>query len=121
MDARPPCIALCIMANAPASGHVKTRLCPPLSLEEAARLYGCFLEDLAPGEDGGYYLIGLGRVDRALFEDTPWSTPIVLEETLRRGSWPTSKPVADKGWSARGARSCPWGKPLSQVETPKWP
>jgi uncharacterized protein DUF2064 len=33
------------MAKAPASGYVKTRLCPPLSLEEAAQLYQCFLED----------------------------------------------------------------------------
>ena len=44
MDARPRRIALCIMAKAPASGQVKTRLCPPLSLDEAARLYQCFLE-----------------------------------------------------------------------------
>ncbi len=33
MDARPPRTALCIMAKTPASGHVKTRFCPPLSLE----------------------------------------------------------------------------------------
>ena len=176
MDVRPPRIALCIMAKAPVSGQVKTRLCPPLSLDEAARLYQCFLEDkiaqvlgiqgvepvlaytpdgaagifealapgvmlvpqrggdltsrlvsvlerllesgfdaaividsdtptlpsrllhhavaqlasgepdlvLGPSEDGGYYLIGLRGVHRALFEKMPWSTPAVLEETLRR-------------------------------------
>jgi uncharacterized protein len=176
MDVRPPRIALCIMAKAPVSGQVKTRLCPPLSLDEAARLYQCFLEDkiaqvlgiqgvepvlayapdgaaavfeaLAPGvmlvpqrggdltsrlvsvlerllesgfhaaividsdtptlpsrllhhavaqlalgepdlvlgptEDGGYYLIGLRSVHRTLFDGMPWSTPAVLEETLRR-------------------------------------
>jgi glycosyltransferase A (GT-A) superfamily protein (DUF2064 family) len=39
MNARPRRIALCIMAKAPASGQVKTRLCPPLSLDEAARSY----------------------------------------------------------------------------------
>jgi rSAM/selenodomain-associated transferase 1 len=39
---------------------------------------------LGPSEDGGYYLIGLGRIHRALFEDMSWSTPAVLEETLRR-------------------------------------
>ncbi len=39
MDAPAPRIALCIMAKAPASGHVETRLCPPLSLEEAPRLW----------------------------------------------------------------------------------
>ena len=176
MNAQPPRIALCIMAKAPASGYVKTRLCPPLSLEEAAQLYQCFLEEkiaqvrsvqgvepvvayapvnaaatfealapgltlvaqrggdltsrlvsvlerlfasgfdaaividsdtptlpsallqsavthlasrehdlvLGPSEDGGYYLIGLSRIDRALFEDMPWSTPTVFEETLSR-------------------------------------
>ena len=176
MDARPRRIALCIMAKAPVSGQVKTRLCPPLSLDEAARLYQCFLEDkiaqvrgiqgiepvlayapdgavgifealapgvtlvpqgggdltsrlvsvlerlfesgfdaaividsdtptlpsrlldhavaqlasgepdlvLGPSEDGGYYLIGLRRVHRALFDEMPWSTPAVLEETLWR-------------------------------------
>jgi rSAM/selenodomain-associated transferase 1 len=175
MDARPRRIALCIMAKAPVSGQVKTRLCPPLSLDEAARLYQCFLEDkiaqvlgihgvepvlaytpdgavvvfetlapgvtlvpqrggdltsrlvsvlerlfesgfdaaividsdtptlpsrllegavaqlasgepdlvLGPSEDGGYYLIGLRGVHRALFEGIPWSTPAVLDETLR--------------------------------------
>ena len=176
MDARLRRIALCIMAKAPAAGQVKTRLCPPLSLDEAARLYQCFLEDkiaqvlgiqevepvlayapdgaamifealapgvmlvpprggdltsrlvsvlerlfesgfdasividsdtptlpsrllehavaqlasgepdlvLGPSEDGGYYLIGLRGVHRALFEGMPWSTPAVLEATLGR-------------------------------------
>jgi len=169
-------IALCIMAKAPEPGRVKTRLCPPLSPDDAAELYRCFLLDkiaqarevagvervlayapaqaaavfeaLAPGftlvaqrgadltarlvavcdelfrngcdaaividsdtptlptehldravadmkeggcdlvlgesEDGGYYLIGLGRPHPELFEGMPWSTPTVLEETLRR-------------------------------------
>jgi len=164
------------MAKAPEAGQVKTRLCPPLSLEDAAQLYRCFLMDkiaqvrgipaaepilayvptdaagifealapgfrllpqlgagltarlvsvleelfgagfeatividsdtptlpsrlleqavthmasgahdlvLGPSEDGGYYLIGQRRLHRALFEDMPWSTPVVLEETVRR-------------------------------------
>lgn len=37
--------ALVIFAKAPIVGQVKTRLCPPLSLEEAAELYRCFLLD----------------------------------------------------------------------------
>ncbi len=169
-------VAVAIMAKAPRPGEVKTRLCPPLSTEDAARLYRCFLldkieqvrllpkagpaiayapaegraefEDLAPGfvlieqqgddlgarlahifarlfaggysgvvavdsdtptlprafleqaldlvatprvdvvlgpsEDGGYYLIGLRRLHRDLFEAMPWSTAAVLPETLRR-------------------------------------
>jgi hypothetical protein len=36
---------LAIFAKAPIVGQVKTRLCPPLSLEEAAELYRCFLLD----------------------------------------------------------------------------
>jgi len=37
--------ALFVMAKDPRAGQVKTRLCPPLSLEVAARLYECFLLD----------------------------------------------------------------------------
>ena len=169
-------IALCIMAKAPEPGRVKTRLCPPLSPDDAAELYRCFLLDkiaqarqvagvepvlayapaqaaavfealapgftllpqrgadltarltavcveifrngcdaailidsdtptlptarleravavmsdggcglvLGPSEDGGYYLIGLRRLHPELFEGMQWSTPTVLEETLRR-------------------------------------
>ena len=39
---------------------------------------------LGPSEDGGYYLIGLRRPHPELFEGMRWSTPTVLEETLRR-------------------------------------
>ncbi len=38
-------VAVEIMAKAPRPGEVKTRLCPPLSPEEAAGLYDCFLRD----------------------------------------------------------------------------
>ena len=38
-------IALCIMAKAPEAGRVKTCLCPPLSPDDAAELYRCFLLD----------------------------------------------------------------------------
>jgi rSAM/selenodomain-associated transferase 1 len=40
-----PRVAVAIMAKAPRAGGVKTRLCPPLSPEEAAALYECFLRD----------------------------------------------------------------------------
>jgi len=39
---------------------------------------------LGPSEDGGYYLIGLRRPCRDLFEAMAWSTPAVLPETIRR-------------------------------------
>src|SRR5207247_5618689 len=38
-------VALAIVATAPMAGAVKTRLCPPLSPEDAAALYRCFLLD----------------------------------------------------------------------------
>jgi len=44
---------------------------------------GCDLV-LGPSEDGGYFLIGLRRPHPELFEGMRWSTPTVLEETLRR-------------------------------------
>jgi rSAM/selenodomain-associated transferase 1 len=37
--------AIAMMAKAPRAGAVKTRLCPPLSLQDAAALYRCFLLD----------------------------------------------------------------------------
>lgn len=39
---------------------------------------------LGPCEDGGYYLIGLRRLHRELFEGIAWSTDRVLPETVRR-------------------------------------
>jgi len=41
---------------------------------------------LGPTEDGGYYLIGVRRAHRVLFDAMPWSTPQVLEVTLRRAA-----------------------------------
>jgi rSAM/selenodomain-associated transferase 1 len=38
---------LAVMAKAPRNGEVKTRLVPPLHVEEAARLSACFLRDIA--------------------------------------------------------------------------
>jgi rSAM/selenodomain-associated transferase 1 len=37
--------ALLIVAKRPVPGQTKTRLCPPLSAEQAAQLYECFLRD----------------------------------------------------------------------------
>jgi len=39
---------------------------------------------LGPAEDGGYYLIGLRRPHRRLFEEITWSSDRVLAETLER-------------------------------------
>ncbi|MBI5419551.1 MAG: TIGR04282 family arsenosugar biosynthesis glycosyltransferase [Deltaproteobacteria bacterium] len=39
--------ALILMGKAPLPGKVKTRLCPPLALRDAAALYACILSDVA--------------------------------------------------------------------------
>lgn len=39
---------------------------------------------LGPARDGGYYLIGLKRAHRRLFEEISWSTSSVLDQTLER-------------------------------------
>jgi rSAM/selenodomain-associated transferase 1 len=170
--------ALAIMTKAPRPGIVKTRLQPPLTAEEAARLNVCFLRDIAaaivrtggeskgvgiftpvgsegdyvdvlpsdfvlipqrgngfgerlmnaatdllrvgfescclinsdsptvtadafrqavvelqgadnqivlgPSDDGGYYLIGMRKANRRLFEGIDWSTERVFTQTLDR-------------------------------------
>jgi rSAM/selenodomain-associated transferase 1 len=35
-----------------------------------------------PAEDGGYYLIGLSKMNTSVFENKPWSQDNLLEETL---------------------------------------
>lgn len=35
-----------------------------------------------PSEDGGYYLIGMNRLISCIFENKPWSTETLLNETL---------------------------------------
>jgi rSAM/selenodomain-associated transferase 1 len=39
---------------------------------------------LGPSDDGGYYLIGLKKLHRQLFQDIDWSTERVLEQTIQR-------------------------------------
>ena len=39
---------------------------------------------LGPASDGGYYLVGLKRAHRWLFEEISWSTPSVLAQSLER-------------------------------------
>lgn len=39
---------------------------------------------IGPAEDGGYVLLGLKRIIPELFEDIPWGSSSVLEETLAR-------------------------------------
>jgi rSAM/selenodomain-associated transferase 1 len=39
---------------------------------------------LGPSDDGGYYLIGLKKLHRSLFEGIDWSTDRVLEQTMHQ-------------------------------------
>lgn len=39
---------------------------------------------LGPSSDGGYYLLGMNRPVKDLFEGLTWSTPTVYQETLNR-------------------------------------
>ncbi|GAB4231297.1 MAG: TIGR04282 family arsenosugar biosynthesis glycosyltransferase [Acidobacteriota bacterium] len=39
---------------------------------------------LGPSTDGGYYLLGLNRLEEAVFRDVPWGSPGVFEATMRR-------------------------------------
>jgi hypothetical protein len=69
--------------------------CPALTAaylhQAAAALAGGYDAVLGPAEDGGYVLIGLARSPPAqLFEDIPWGTQTVMQETrarLARRNW----------------------------------
>lgn len=59
--------------------------CPGLSvatLQHAVRALADHEVVLGPAADGGYYLIGLARLHRELFDGLPWGTDQVLAQTL---------------------------------------
>jgi hypothetical protein len=59
--------------------------CPEVSpdlLETAFRQLASFPVVLGPATDGGYYLLGMNYLVESLFRDKPWSTPVVLAETV---------------------------------------
>lgn len=41
---------------------------------------------IGPADDGGYYILGISRPHRRLFQDVEWSTPRVFAQTLRRAA-----------------------------------
>jgi rSAM/selenodomain-associated transferase 1 len=63
--------AIVMMAKTPRPGTVKTRLCPPLSPEEAADLYRCFLLDtiakLSTCRQASLFIAYTPRTDRGVF------------------------------------------------------
>jgi rSAM/selenodomain-associated transferase 1 len=57
---------------------------PAACLEAAlAALDSCDVV-FGPGEDGGYYLVGLNQMQAALFQGIPWSTAQVLANSLEK-------------------------------------
>jgi len=61
---------------------------PAKNFAKAVELLGT-LEDrvvLGPSDDGGYYLIGLKKPQRQLFEEIDWSTERVLQQTIQRAT-----------------------------------
>lgn len=75
--------ALAVMAKAPRAGRVKTRLSPPLTVEQAAELNGCFLRDTAENLAG---VVGdsQGRV-AGLVSYTPVGDEALFEGLLPEG------------------------------------
>ncbi|MGQ0657475.1 MAG: TIGR04282 family arsenosugar biosynthesis glycosyltransferase [Chromatiales bacterium] len=79
------------LSTAEDSGHSAVVIgsdCAALSvshLREAFNALGAGKDAvLGPARDGGYYLIGMRRCERSLFDDVAWSTESVLETTRER-------------------------------------
>jgi uncharacterized protein len=71
--------ALAVMTKAPRPGHVKTRLIPPLTADEAAQLNRCFLRDTAAA-----IARALGSVARGIAVYTPLGTEAEYMDILPR-------------------------------------
>lgn len=76
--------------NAFQSGYSKIVVigsdCPEVDselLEKAFETLNSESVVLGPSKDGGYYLIGFSEMIPEVFEDISWSTPKVLEQTLK--------------------------------------
>lgn len=61
---------------------------PTLPGENVFDAFECFETDddvvIGPTEDGGYYLIGMRKLHRRIFEDIPWSAAGALDATMER-------------------------------------
>lgn len=57
---------------------------PLAALEAAKEALLRYDAVLGPASDGGYYLLGLKRVERGLLAGLPWSTPQTCEATMAR-------------------------------------
>jgi uncharacterized protein len=55
---------------------------PAGHLRQAVQALDTYDLVLGPGEDGGYYLVGMKSMHREIFQGIEWSTPHVLQQTL---------------------------------------
>ncbi|MGZ4979351.1 MAG: TIGR04282 family arsenosugar biosynthesis glycosyltransferase [Methylobacter sp.] len=62
--------------------------CPSLTAQDLEQALTALTQEndvvLAPAEDGGYVLIGLNKPHPELFDDMPWGTARVLDQTRSR-------------------------------------
>jgi len=62
--------------------------CPTLPGECVFDAFECFEADddvvVGPAEDGGYYLVGMRKLHKRIFEDIPWGGAGVLDATMER-------------------------------------
>ncbi len=56
----------------------------PELIEQSFRELDNYQAFIGPASDGGYYLLGMSAFYPTLFEDKPWSTSSVFEETTRQ-------------------------------------
>ncbi len=86
----PPENALLVIAKRPRPGETKTRLSPPLSLEQAASLYACFLRDTldivrrVPGVSRGIAYLPAGA--QAYFTQLAPDFDLLLQEGVGLGA-----------------------------------
>jgi len=87
IDSRTDC-AIGVMAKSPRVGYSKTRLCPPLSPEQAARLSAAFLRDTtetvraaaASVSIAGYVAYAPADAEEALMPHLAPGTPLILAD-----------------------------------------
>jgi uncharacterized protein len=74
-----------------AAGHRVACVSPTLPASLLVETASVLAEDgdravFGPSADGGYYLLALKAQHPRLFEDIPWSTPLVAQQTLERAT-----------------------------------
>ncbi|HEX6983348.1 MAG TPA: TIGR04282 family arsenosugar biosynthesis glycosyltransferase [Balneolaceae bacterium] len=61
--------------------------CPGLTSEVIKQAYDALDNDdlvIGPSKDGGYYLLGMNTFHPELFDDKPWSSSQVLNQTIKQ-------------------------------------